>query len=271
MPEEIQPMPEEIRPMPEEFQESEPVENEKVWSRPSWKDDRGYIGGSFGIFTPYRNYSTTAFDPRQNGFFLNATIGYLPSLLLGVSTTLYFYGAPKMDKLRMTLWNACGIMIGPLISLPIGNRIKWELRPQVGYFMISPTSSEAAPDSPDTRWTGLASNVSTGFRLNLGKRTCYMLSVEYLSATYTFDDPQGTSVTSPLKPRVISVNSASVPNKSLMSYVFPPEHSAISYVILTVLPTTSKSTFLIFWEKERCEVRHDVRININISLQGKQV
>jgi hypothetical protein len=183
-------MPEEIRPMPEEFQESEPVENEKVWSRPSWKDDRGYIGGSFGIFTPYRNYSTTAFDPRQNGFFLNATIGYLPSLLLGVSTTLYFYGAPKMDKLRMTLWNACGIMIGPLISLPIGNRIKWELRPQVGYFMISPTSSEAAPDSPDTRWTGLASNVSTGFRLNLGKRTCYMLSVEYLSATYTFDDNQ---------------------------------------------------------------------------------
>jgi hypothetical protein len=40
---------------------------------------------------------------------------------------------------------------------------------------------------------------------------------ESTSQRITFDDPQGTFLTSPLRPRIISVNSPSLPTESLMS------------------------------------------------------
>jgi hypothetical protein len=73
-------------------------------------------------------------------------------------------------------------MLGPLISLPIGNKIKWEIRPQIGYSVISTSSDLPDPDSLSTATSGVAYNIGTGLRLNFGKRTCYMLNVEYLSS-----------------------------------------------------------------------------------------
>lgn len=163
-------------------QENDTDFDRKAWARRSWKADKGYVGGSIGLFAPNQNYSMTPYSPQQNGFFLNTTIGYLPSLLLGVSTTVYFYGAPKMENLRISLWKSWGVMVGPLVSLPIGNRIKFEFRPQVGYSMIFPRAAQSDLDSLDRKRSGVAYNISTGLRLNFGKRTCYMLNVEYLSA-----------------------------------------------------------------------------------------
>jgi len=176
----------------EEVQESERIDDDddKEWRRRSWKADKGYVGGSVGLFAPYQNYTNAPYNPQQNGFFINTTIGYLPSLLLGVSTTIYFFGAPKFENLRITTWKTCGMMIGPLISLPIGNRIKWEVRPQIGYSMIFPNSNFSDVDSLNSVRSGLAYNISTGLRLNFGKRTCYMLNVEYLSATRKFENYQ---------------------------------------------------------------------------------
>jgi hypothetical protein len=182
------------QPIQEKNQEAETIEDDdernKEWRRRSWKADKGYVGGSIGLFAPYQSYSNAPYNPQQNGFFINTTIGYLPSLLLGVSTTIYFYGAPKLENLRITTWKTCGMMIGPLISLPIGNRIKWEVRPQIGYSMILPNSNFSDVDSLNSVRSGVAYNISTGLRLNFGKRTCYMLNVEYLSATRKFEHYQ---------------------------------------------------------------------------------
>jgi len=170
----------------EEVKEAETIKEGKDWRRRSWKADKGYIGGSIGLFAPYESYSAP-YNPQQNGFFINTTVGYLPSLLLGVSTTIYFYGAPKLENLRITTWKTCGFMIGPLISLPLGNRIKWEVRPQIGYSMIYPNSSQSYADSLNTSRSGVSYGFSTGLRLNFGKRTCYMMNVEYLSAARKFE------------------------------------------------------------------------------------
>ena len=175
------------QPIQEEVQETEAIDHNKEWRRRSWKADKGYVGGSVGLFAPFESYRNAPYNPQQNGFFLNTSIGYLPSLLLGVSTTVYFYGAPKFDNLRITTWKTWGVMIGPLISLPIGNRIKWEVRPQIGYSMILPNSNFSDVDSLNTTRSGVAYNISTGLRLNIGKRTCYMLNVEYLSAARKFE------------------------------------------------------------------------------------
>jgi hypothetical protein len=186
---EIQRIHQEIQPIQEEIQATETINEAKEWRRRSWRADKGYVGGSVGLFAPYETYSAP-YNPQQNGFFINTTIGYLPSLLLGVSTTIYFYGAPKLENLRITSWKTCGVMIGPLISLPLGNRIKWEVRPQIGYSMIFPNSSQSYADSLNTSRSGVSYGFSTGLRLNFGKRTCYMLNVEYLSATRKFEDYQ---------------------------------------------------------------------------------
>jgi len=186
---EIQRIHQEIQPIQEEIQPAATINEAKEWRRRSWRADKGYVGGSVGLFAPYETYSAP-YNPQQNGFFINTTIGYLPSLLLGVSTTIYFYGAPKLENLRITSWKTCGVMIGPLISLPLGNRIKWEVRPQIGYSMIFPNSSQSYADSLNTSRSGVSYGFSTGLRLNFGKRTCYMLNVEYLSATRKFEDYQ---------------------------------------------------------------------------------
>lgn len=162
--------------------------DKKPWSHRSWKADKGWIGGSIGVFTPYETYSHVPRNMTQGGTFFNASIGYLPTLLLGVSTTAFTYSSAKKNQFDVASWKNWGVMIGPLISLPIGNVIKWELRPQVGYSEITEASDMSQPGSLDVVRAGVACNLGMGLRLNIGKRTCYMLNVDYLSAPIRFDD-----------------------------------------------------------------------------------
>ena len=164
--------------------------HDKEWRSRSWKADKGYVGGSIGMFSPYHGQGSSLmpYDISEGGFFVSATIGYLPTLLLGVSTTVYVYSQANTHEFNVTSGKNLGFMIGPLISLPIGNRIKWELRPQLGYSAISVASDLMHPDSLNVVRAGMACNLGTGLRLNIGKRTCYMINVEYLSAPITFND-----------------------------------------------------------------------------------
>jgi hypothetical protein len=173
----------EVRRMHSTTHENEESKGAKPWSRRSWKADKGYVGGSIGVFTPYESYLTTPRAYEQNGIFLNTTIGYLPTYVFGICSTIYIYGGTRNDQYEIVTWANYGMMIGPLISFPIGNKIKWELRPQLGYSFISTNSDHPDLDSLGTTTTsGVAYNLGTGLRLNLGKRTCYLLNVEYLSA-----------------------------------------------------------------------------------------
>jgi hypothetical protein len=172
----------EIQRIHDENQETQ-IKKEQKWSRRSWKADRGYVGGSLGVFTSYDGYLAAPHALEQNGYFFNSSIGYLPTLFLGVCSTVYIYGAQRNNRFEIASWTNYGIMIGPLISFPIGNRIKWEVRPQIGYSVISKDSDLPDLDSLGTSsQSGLACNIGTGLRLNIGKRTCYLLNLEYLSA-----------------------------------------------------------------------------------------
>lgn len=154
----------------------------------SWKADKGYVGGSIGVFTPFESYSVVPYSLTKGGFFANATIGYLPTLLLGVSATVYVYSQALRNDFDIGSGKKYGFMVGPLISLPIGNRVKWELRPQLGYSAVTVGSDQSNSGSLNTMRKGVACSFGSGLRLNIGKRTCYMLNVEYLSAPIKFDD-----------------------------------------------------------------------------------
>ncbi|MGC3946492.1 MAG: hypothetical protein QM762_18540 [Chryseolinea sp.] len=165
----------------------------KEWASRSWKADKGYVGGSIGMFSTFESYSATPATLMRGGPFINASIAYLPSLLLGVSTSVYIYSDSKAGAFNTKKWKNWGVMIGPLISLPLGNRIKWELKPQVGYSAVAVKSDQSLPDSASVMLGGVACNIGAGLRLNLGKRTCYMLNVEYMSAPIRFDDYPASS------------------------------------------------------------------------------
>jgi len=174
--------------VPEPAEKSKYAKNGKDWAMRSWKADKGYVGGSIGIFTPFESYAVAPYSLVKGGFFANATIGYLPTLLLGVSATAYIYSEAQRSDFDFSSGKKYGFMIGPLISLPIGNRIKWELRPQLGYSVVTVDSDQSITGSLATIRKGVACSFGSGLRLNIGKRTCYMLNVEYLSAPIRFDD-----------------------------------------------------------------------------------
>jgi hypothetical protein len=164
------------------------AENQKPRSRRSWKADKGYVGGSMGIYTPYEANTNVPQNLTRGGVFANASLGYLPSLLLGVSSTVYIYSDTRRNQFDLSTWKNWGVMIGPLISLPIGNVIKWEFRPQIGYAVTIESTDIARPDSLDVFRSGVAFSMGSGLRLNIGKRTCYILNVEYVTAPIRFDD-----------------------------------------------------------------------------------
>ncbi|HEX6225506.1 MAG TPA: hypothetical protein VFZ52_13910 [Chryseolinea sp.] len=168
--------------------QTQKAKEEKGWSRRSWKADKGYIGGSIGIFTPYQTYSPIPYDLEQHGLFLNTTVAYLPSLFLGISSTIFVYGIAENNEFNVDSWTSCGITLGPLISVPIGNKIKWEVRPQIGYSMIAADSKKSDLDSLGVIRHGVVYSIGTGLRLNFGKRTCYLLNVDYISTATKVDD-----------------------------------------------------------------------------------
>jgi hypothetical protein len=168
-------------------------------SRRSWRDDKGYFGGSIGVFSPYDIYASGPAAPEQHGFFLNTTVGYLPTLLLGLCSSIFIYGSATSDDIDVSTWTSCGITIGPMISIPLGNKIKWEFRPQIGYSFSSINSKVSVfADSTGNVQSGVAYSVGAGFRLNLGKRTCYLLNVEYFSTKQQFEHYRAEPITATL-------------------------------------------------------------------------
>jgi hypothetical protein len=167
--------------------------------RQSWKADKGYFGGSVGMFSPYDIYASGPYDPEQTGFFVNTTVGYLPTHLLGICSSIYIYGSATSDDIEVSTWTNCGITIGPMISIPLGNKIKWELRPQIGYSFSSIDSKVSVfADSAGNVRSGVAYYVGTGFRLNLGKRACYLLNLEYFSTKQQFEHSRADPKTATL-------------------------------------------------------------------------
>ena len=176
---------------PEPHEQSNYKKDRKEWAMRSWKADKGYAGGSIGAFAPFETYSALPYSSLlDGGVYINATMGYLPTLLLGVSATVYVYSDPKGSSFDAHSWKNYGFMFGPLFSLPIGNRVKWEMRPQIGYSAITERSELSTPDSLNLSnvRAGVSYSLGTGLRLNIGKRTCYMINVDYMSAPIRFDD-----------------------------------------------------------------------------------
>jgi hypothetical protein len=168
---------------------SDHSKDRKEWAMRSWKADKGYAGGSIGVFAPFQTYTALPYNSLlDGGAIINVTMGYLPTLLLGVSATVYVYSDPERSSFDINAWKNYGFMVGPLLSLPIGNRVKWEMRPQIGYSAITERSELTTPDSLSNVRAGVSYSLGTGLRLNIGKRTCYMMNVEYMSAPIRLDD-----------------------------------------------------------------------------------
>lgn len=159
----------------------------KVKKTPSfkeWKFDKGYIGASIGGFIPYGNYGNPSDNLEKNGFQMNGSFGYLFTNVIGVSGSLYWCGS----EINESWWENWGLMVGPLISIPLGNKVKWDLRPMIGYSSSSIYASyDYLPDYDGGTTSGPSYNLGTALRLNLGQKASYLLSFEYFSVKPEFE------------------------------------------------------------------------------------
>lgn len=151
-----------------------------------WKQDKGYTGFAVGIFKP----NVTGPMTLSNGGFFQMNYGHTKNGMLGISAAFFFYSTSS-DGNR---WLCTGISAGPMLAIPLGEKIKWDIRPQLGLALSDVSDNTGA--IYDLQY-GFSFLFGTSFRFNIGKRTSWLLSYDYLGSNHKltgFDLSSGTSV-----------------------------------------------------------------------------
>ncbi len=158
----------------------EPIDNKRSDS----EKRKGFIGLSIGASIPVGDFADKLDGLAETGLHLNLiNFGYLFSENFGVSAT-WFGAANPIDAYGIDPWSYGGIMVGPLLSFPLSEKVDWDFRPMIGYSVTT---------LPDVGWgieqgSSFALNIGTIFRINVGEKTALLLSADYFSTKPEFKD-----------------------------------------------------------------------------------
>lgn len=151
-----------------------------------WKEDKGYAGFNVGIFKP----NVTGPLSLSNGGFFQMTYGHTKNGLFGINGAFFFYSTNSNGN----RWLCTGISAGPMLSIPLGEKIKWDIRPQLGLALSD--VSDNSGTIYDLQY-GFSFLIGTSLRFNIGKRTSWLLSYDYIGSNHKltgFNLSNGTSV-----------------------------------------------------------------------------
>jgi hypothetical protein len=151
-----------------------------------WKLDKGYTGMTLGIFKP--NVSGPL--SLGNGGFFQMVYGHTKKGMLGFNGAFYFYNTSSNGN----HWLCTGLSGGPMLAVPLGQKIKWDIRPQLG--MSLSDVSDKSGSVYDLQY-GFSFIMGTSLRFNIGKYTSWLLSYDYLGSNQKlagFNLGSGTSV-----------------------------------------------------------------------------
>jgi hypothetical protein len=151
-----------------------------------WKNDKGYAGMTLGIFKP--NVSGPL--SLGNGGFFQMVVGHTRKGILGYNSAFYFYNTSSNGN----HWLCTGISAGPMLAIPLGQKIKWDIRPQLGLSLSD--VSDKTGTIYDLQY-GFSFLIGTSLRFNIGPRTSWLLSYDYIGSNQKlagFNLGSGTSV-----------------------------------------------------------------------------
>ena len=159
----------------------EPVNNAPIPQNTAI-ERRGYIGCSVGPSIPIGKFADKNDGAALPGAQINlVNIGYLFTDNFGVAAT-WFGAAYPVDFEGIDPWGCGGMMIGPLLSLPISNKLKCDARAMIGYSVISFPDVAAGVEQASSS----AFQLGGAFRYNVHKKVSFSVNLDYFSTEPNF-------------------------------------------------------------------------------------
>lgn len=145
---------------------------------------KGFIGLSLGASIPVGDFVDKSNGVAETGVQFNlVNFGYLFSDNIGISAS-WFGAANPLGVDGYDSWSYGGMMVGPLFSMPLSERVDWDLRPMIGYALTT------LPDvgRGEEEASSLALSFGTNLRIHVGGRVSLMLNADYFSTKAEFKD-----------------------------------------------------------------------------------
>jgi len=143
---------------------------------------KGFIGPSIGISIPIGDFASKSGGLAKTGVHLNLiNLGNLFSKNLGVSVT-WFGAANPIDIEGIDPWAYGGLMVGPLVSFPVDEKVEWNFRPMIGYSVTTFPDVGRGTDNASS----FAFNIGTMLKINVGEKVSLLLSADYFSTKPEF-------------------------------------------------------------------------------------
>ena len=144
-------------------------------------DRKGFIGISLG---PSFSVGDFADNLRSNanavfaewGINFNPiNFGYIFGQYIGISAS-WFGAAYSADIIGVdAIWSYGGLMGGPMLSIPVNEKLNFDLKGMVGF--VSATSDLS--EYEENEGTGISFDLGASFRYNFAKKWCLLISSDY--------------------------------------------------------------------------------------------
>ena len=145
---------------------------------------KGYIGLSLGASIPVGDFADKSIGLALTGVHLNlVTFGYLFSDNFGIEAA-WFGAANPVDADGFDPWSYGGLMVGPLLSFPVAEKVDWDLKPMIGYAVTTIPNLGYGTEQA----TSFAFSIGTQLRIHVGEKISLLVSGDYFSTDAVFVD-----------------------------------------------------------------------------------
>ncbi|MDD4636202.1 MAG: outer membrane beta-barrel protein [Bacteroidales bacterium] len=145
---------------------------------------KGYIGLSMGPSMPLGDFADKSNGAAKTGMQLNLiNYGYLYSKNVGIAA-MWFGASHPIDLKGIDPWSCGGVMVGPLFSFPVSEKVDWDIKPMLGYSVTSlPDLGSGTEDA-----ASFAFNLGAQIRFHVSNNFSLLLSADYFSTKAKFTD-----------------------------------------------------------------------------------
>jgi hypothetical protein len=145
---------------------------------------KGFIGSSLGASFPIGDFADKSDGLAKTGIHLNLiNFGYLFSENFGVSA-MWFGAANPFDIDGYDPWSYGGLMVGPLFSFPVAEKVEWDFRPMIGNSVTTLPDIGLGTENASS----FAFNIGTMLRINFDEKVSLLFSADYFSTKPEFKD-----------------------------------------------------------------------------------
>jgi len=143
---------------------------------------KGFIGLKIGANIPVGKFAEEDDGAAKTGFQINLVdFGYLFSDNIGITATWFGASNPIEGVESDYLWSHGGLLAGPLFSLPVSEKIEWDVNPMIGISWATITNTDL-----DLSYS-VGLSLGSRFRFNVSRLIALTGGVEYTTAKFNWD------------------------------------------------------------------------------------